>query len=100
MNYPGAIVITAGLIAGALLLSSQVSSQSATGRYQIGGVAQSGQASWRVDSVRLDLGPGDRRGVRRRGSRAGSPPTARRWRRADSWPLTHIVSNVYDEPDT
>ena len=36
MNYPGAIVIAAGLISGALLLSSQSSSQSATGRYQIG----------------------------------------------------------------
>jgi hypothetical protein len=38
MNYPGAIVIAAGLISGSLLLSSQVSSQSAIaiGRYQIG----------------------------------------------------------------
>ena len=50
MNYPGAIVIAAGLISGALLLSSQSASQSATGRYQIGGVAQSGLASWRVDT--------------------------------------------------
>jgi hypothetical protein len=41
MNYPGAIVIAAGLISGSLLLSSQVSSQSAIaiGRYQIGGIS-------------------------------------------------------------
>jgi hypothetical protein len=50
MNYPGAIVVAAGLISGALLLSSQGSSQNAAGRFQIGGVAQSGLASWRVDT--------------------------------------------------
>ena len=50
MNYPGAIVIAAGLISGALFLSSQVSSQSAiaVGRYQIGGISADGKATWRV----------------------------------------------------
>ena len=50
MNYPGAIVIAAGLISGSLLLSSQVSSQSAIaiGRYQIGGISADGKEAWRV----------------------------------------------------
>jgi hypothetical protein len=50
MNYPGAIVIAAGLISGALLLSSQVSSQSAIaiGRYQFGGTSADGKEAWRV----------------------------------------------------
>jgi hypothetical protein len=50
MNYPGAIVIAAGLVSGALLLSSQVSSQSAIaiGRYQIGGISTDGKEVWRV----------------------------------------------------
>jgi hypothetical protein len=50
MNYPAAIVIAAGLISGALLLSSQSYSQSATGRYQTGGVSADGSAAWRVDT--------------------------------------------------
>ena len=50
MNYPGALVIAAGLISGALFLSSQVSSQSAIaiGRYQIGGISTDGKETWRV----------------------------------------------------
>jgi hypothetical protein len=48
MSYPAAIVIAAGLISGALLLSSQASSQSAIGRYQIGGISADGKETWRV----------------------------------------------------
>jgi hypothetical protein len=51
MNYSTAIVIGAGLIAGAVLLSSRADSQaSAVGKYVGVGVSDSGAVAWRIDS--------------------------------------------------
>ena len=52
MNYPSAIVIVAGLIAGALILSSQGVSQTSAGRYAIAPVsgANGNGGVWRMDT--------------------------------------------------
>ena len=51
MNYPTAIVIAAGLIAGAVVLSSRAESQSPfTGKYIGVGVSENGAMAWRIDS--------------------------------------------------
>jgi hypothetical protein len=56
MNMPGAIVVAAGLVAGALLLTSQSQSQSTTiGRYQISSTGQDGRVAWRVDTATGDV---------------------------------------------
>jgi hypothetical protein len=50
MNYPGAIIIASGLIAGALLLTGQVQPQTAIARYALGHDAAAG-AAWRMDTT-------------------------------------------------
>jgi hypothetical protein len=51
MSYSTAIVIAAGLIAGALLLSSRADSQSpALGKFIGIGVSDTGAIAWRIDS--------------------------------------------------
>jgi hypothetical protein len=52
MSYPAAIVIAAGLIAGAILTSSRVDSQTPTlGKFIGIGVSESGAIAWRIDST-------------------------------------------------
>lgn len=52
MGYSTAIVIAAGLLAGAVMLSGRADSQSpAAGRYVGVGVADSGTAAWKLDSA-------------------------------------------------
>jgi hypothetical protein len=56
MNPLYAIVIAAGLIAGAVLVSSRADSQSAlSGRYVGVGVADNGLAAWRIDTTTGDM---------------------------------------------
>jgi hypothetical protein len=52
MNYPGAIIIASGLIAGALLLTGQVQPQTAVtvARFALAHDAAAG-AAWRMDST-------------------------------------------------
>jgi hypothetical protein len=51
MNYSTAIVIGAGLIAGAVMLSSRADSQSpAAGKFVGVGVADNGLSAWKIDS--------------------------------------------------
>jgi hypothetical protein len=50
MDYPGAIVIGAGLIAGALILAGQGYSQAPVGQYAIAPDAANGSA-WRIDTT-------------------------------------------------
>jgi hypothetical protein len=52
MNYPTAIVIAAGLLAGAVVLSSRADSQSPSlGKYLGVGVSENGNFAWRIDST-------------------------------------------------
>jgi hypothetical protein len=52
MRYPTAIVVAAGLLAGAVLLSGRADSQSpALGKFSGIGVSQDGAIAWRVDSM-------------------------------------------------
>jgi hypothetical protein len=51
MTYPTAIVISAGLIAGALMLSGRADSQSTpTGKFVGVGVSENGTIAWRLDT--------------------------------------------------
>jgi|RhiMetdeSRZDD1v2_1073273.scaffolds.fasta_scaffold1012990_2 hypothetical protein len=51
MNSPGAIVVAAGLIAGALIATSQGHSQTAAiGRYAVGATKPDGSAVWWLDT--------------------------------------------------
>ena len=52
MNYPTAIVIAAGLLAGALVLSNRAESQPSPfmGKYLGVGVSENGSMAWRIDS--------------------------------------------------
>jgi len=50
MNYPGAIIIASGLIAGALLLTGQGQAQTAIARYALAHDAAAG-AAWRMDTT-------------------------------------------------
>ena len=51
MTYPTAIVIAAGLLAGAVVLSSRAESQSPfIGKYIGVGVSENGSLAWRIDS--------------------------------------------------
>lgn len=51
MRYSTAIVIAAGLIAGAVMLSSRADSQSSVpGKYVGVGVSDNGAVAWRIDS--------------------------------------------------
>ena len=52
MNYPGAIVVTAGLVAGAILFSGQGHSQANSGRYAIAATGRAdGTYIWRLDTT-------------------------------------------------
>jgi hypothetical protein len=56
MSFPAAIVIAAGLIAGAVALSTETHSQSTTiGRYQIAASSNDGRSAWRVDTATGDM---------------------------------------------
>ena len=56
VNYPGAIVIAAGLIAAAVLLLSRADSQSpALGKFVGVGVADNGLSAWKIDSSTGEL---------------------------------------------
>jgi len=50
MNYRGAIIVAAGLIAGALLLTGQGQSPTAIARYALAHDAAAG-AAWRMDTT-------------------------------------------------
>jgi hypothetical protein len=51
MTYTGAIVVGAGLLAGALILTGSGQSQTPTqGKYVGAGVSESGGTAWRVDT--------------------------------------------------
>ena len=53
MNYPNAIVVAAGLIAGALVFSSQGVSQTSIGKFAIAPVSGQNDRGgvWRVDTT-------------------------------------------------
>ena len=51
MNYPGAIVVAAGIVAGAVLLNGQGLSQMNAGSYAITPSTQGPLSVWRVDST-------------------------------------------------
>jgi hypothetical protein len=52
LNHPAAVVIAAGLIAGAVMLSSRADSQAPPPAKFVGvGVADNGLTAWRIDST-------------------------------------------------